>query len=66
MMECEKLSQFMKAQGMSTTWWEGVKSGTQDPWVKLKEFDTNKQMVQFNMKVDRTTNQVCYAPENPQ
>jgi hypothetical protein len=66
MAECEKLSVYMKSLGMSTEWWEGVKAGTQDPWAKLKDFDTNKQMVQFSMKVDPATQQVRYDPENPQ
>jgi hypothetical protein len=51
---------------MSTAWWEAVKAGTQDPWAKLKDFDTNKQMVQFSMKVDPATRQVRYDPENTQ
>jgi hypothetical protein len=66
MVECEKLAQYMQTQGMSTAWWEGVKAGTQDPWEKLKDFDTNKQMVQFSMKVDPATRQVRYDPENTQ
>jgi hypothetical protein len=62
MAECEKLSQYMASCGMSTAWWRAVKEGTQDPWEKLKEFDTNKQMVQFNMRVDHDTQQVKYEP----
>jgi hypothetical protein len=63
MIECEKLAQYMRTQGVSTEWWERVRAGTQDPWEKLKEFDTNKQMVQFNMKVDSATGQVNYTPD---
>jgi hypothetical protein len=63
MAECEKLAQYMRTQGMSTEWWQAVKAGTQDPWEKLKEFDTNKQMVQFNMKVDSASGQVNYTPD---
>lgn len=46
--ECEKLASYMRSQGLSTEWWENVKSNRQDPWAKLKINDINKQMVQFN------------------
>lgn len=48
--ETEKLSQWMKTQGLDTSWWESIKAGTQDPWVKLKANDVNDQMKQFNIK----------------
>jgi hypothetical protein len=62
MVECEKLAVYMRSMGTDTAWWNSVKAGTQDPWVKLKEFDTNHQMVQFNMKVD-SGGQVNYTPD---
>jgi hypothetical protein len=37
----------MKSQSLSVEWWENVKQGTQDPWVKLQENDPNKQCMQF-------------------
>lgn len=46
--ECEKLAGYMRSKGISTIWWENVKLNQQDPWVKLKVNDVNKQMVQFN------------------
>ena len=46
--ECERLAEYMRANGISTDWWESVKSNKQDPWAKLKVNDINKQMVQFN------------------
>ena len=46
--ECDRLAEYMKSQGMSTAWWEAVKTNQQDPWAKLKVNDVNKQMVQFN------------------
>ena len=61
MNEAEKLSTYMKSQGLDTSWWEAVKTGAQDPWERLKEFDTNKQMVQFSMSVDKLTNSVNYT-----
>jgi len=47
--ECDKLSAYMKTLGLSTDWWENVKSGTQDPWEKLRENDPHGQMKQFKM-----------------
>jgi hypothetical protein len=49
--ECDKLWAYLKSQGSNSDWWERVKAGTQDPWAKLKENDTNKQMRQFQMRV---------------
>jgi hypothetical protein len=45
---CDKLAEYMQENGISTEWWEAVKSNKQDPWAKLKVNDVNKQMVQFN------------------
>jgi len=45
---CDKLAEYMQENGISTKWWEAVKSNRQDPWAKLKVNDVNKQMVQFN------------------
>jgi hypothetical protein len=47
MMDSEKIADYMKARGDSTSFWENVKTGKQDPWQKLKENDINKQMVQY-------------------
>jgi hypothetical protein len=49
LVDCEKIAVYLKAQGLSTDWWEAVKNGTQDPWEKLKVNDINKQMVQFSL-----------------
>lgn len=64
MAECEVLSAYMRSIGLDTSWWQAVKAGTQDPWAKLKDFDTNNQMVQFTMKVDPANNRVNYVPES--
>jgi hypothetical protein len=50
MADCEKLTNYLRSQGIATDWWEAVKAGTQDPWEKLKINDINQQMVQFNLK----------------
>jgi len=49
MADSDKLASYMKSQNIDTTWWENVKLGKQDPWVKLNENDPNKQMRQFKM-----------------
>jgi hypothetical protein len=47
--DCIALADYMKNQGMDTEWWERVKTGQQDPWVKMRANDVNKQMVQFKL-----------------
>ena len=41
------LDEYMKSKGFDSSWWENVKTGNQDPWVKLQENDPNKQCMQF-------------------
>lgn len=50
--DSNKLADYMKSVGLSTTWWENCKLGTQDPWVKLKQNDVNGQMQQFKLNKD--------------
>lgn len=50
MKETEMLSIWMKQQGLSIEYWENIKSGTQDPWEKLKINDINNQMAHFKIK----------------
>jgi hypothetical protein len=38
----------MKSQGLDGSFLENVFAGTQDPWIKLNENDTNRQMMQFD------------------
>jgi hypothetical protein len=45
--DCARLNNYMKSQGLDGSFFENVFAGTQDPWVKLKENDTNRQMVQY-------------------
>ena len=56
MKESDQLSEYMKQQGLDTSWWFNVKQGTQDPWQKLKANDVNNQMKQF--KISATTGQL--------
>jgi hypothetical protein len=53
MEDVEKLSVYMKNKDLDTTWWEGVKAGTQDPWVKLQENDINNQCKQFQLPMNK-------------
>jgi hypothetical protein len=50
MAETERLSNYMKSQGLDISFWQNIKAGTQDPWEKLKANDINKQMMQFSVK----------------
>jgi hypothetical protein len=47
--ETEKLSQYMKSQGLDITWWENIKAKKQDPWEKLAANDVNNHMKQFKI-----------------
>lgn len=47
--ETEKLSRWMVAQGLDTTWWENIKFGKQDPWEKLAANDVNGHMKHFKI-----------------
>ena len=48
--ECDLLSEYMKSQGLDTSWWENVKLNKQDPWAVLMANDPNSQMKQFQVK----------------
>jgi hypothetical protein len=49
--ETEKLSTWMKEQGLDTSWWENIKSGKQNPWEKLVANDVNGHMKQFKLTI---------------
>lgn len=44
--DTEIIASHLKSKGIDLTFWENVKSGTQDPWEKLRKNDINKQMIQ--------------------
>jgi hypothetical protein len=52
MTDCDTLADYMKSQGLDTTWWEQVKAGKQDPWVKLRENDPNDQCKSWHVSYD--------------
>jgi hypothetical protein len=46
--DAAKIAQYLEKEcGISMKFFADIFRGTQDPWEKLKEFDVNKQMVQF-------------------
>jgi len=51
MQDTDKLSEYMKAHGMDITWWDNVKAGKQEPWIKLQQNDTNNQCKQFQISL---------------
>lgn len=51
MRECDQLNDYLKSIGQKATFWDNVKSEQQDPWQRLRENDTNKQMRQFQIKI---------------
>lgn len=44
--DTERLSVYLREQGLDMTWWENVKAQRQNPWEKLEANDINKQMIQ--------------------
>jgi len=50
--DTEKISQYMKSRGLDTSWWEGVKSGKNNPWKLMKDHDPNGQTVTLETKTD--------------
>ena len=48
--ECDKLDSFLKSLNQGNDFWDRVKDGKQDPWARLRENDTNKQMRQFTLR----------------
>jgi len=42
--DCDTIANYLKSQGKDTSFWDNVKAGTQDPWVKMRANDINKHM----------------------
>ena len=47
--DCRALAGHMRSQNLSTTFFENIWTGQQDPWEKLKRNDINHHMFQFEM-----------------
>lgn len=54
MIDTDRISTYMKSQGMDISFWENVKTGKQNPWEKLRANDVNKQMMQYNIKFNKS------------
>jgi hypothetical protein len=50
--DAERLSVYMKSVGIDTSWWEGVKIGTNDPATLLTKNDPNGQTCRFQEITD--------------
>jgi hypothetical protein len=61
--DCDVISNYMKDNGLDTSWWENVKSGKQYPWTRLQELDVNDQMKQFSMKTDHAGRVIEVTPD---
>jgi hypothetical protein len=48
--DTDKLAQHLKDRGVDISFWENVKLGKQDPWVKLEANDINRQMTTTRKK----------------
>jgi hypothetical protein len=54
--DSDRLAAFMKGRNLDTSWWQGVKSGKNNPFEKMKENDPNDQTSQFDLVVDQAGN----------
>lgn len=48
--DTERLSIYMKSIGLNIDWWEAIKIGKQDAWIKLHENDINGQTKTWHVK----------------
>lgn len=63
-LDCDKLTEVMKKHNLNTDWWENVKTGKQYPWEKLVKNDINKQMTQFQVRMNSQGRITEIAPDN--
>lgn len=61
--DCDTIAEYMRSIGLSTEWWESVKSGKSYAWEKLVALDVNRQMSQFVMELDERGQVVSYKPD---
>jgi hypothetical protein len=48
--DINRLAEYMKQQGLDTSFWENVKNGKQDPWERMRANDPNGQTTDFKIK----------------
>jgi len=56
--DTEKISQYMTSRNLDISWWEGVKSGKNDPFAKMTDNDPNGQTVIYRITQDSTGHNV--------
>jgi hypothetical protein len=50
MEDCNKIAEYLEKEcGINMEFYRKVMKNEQDPWAKLKEYDVNKQMIQFSL-----------------
>jgi hypothetical protein len=62
--DTEKISQYMTSQNLDISWWEGVKSGKNDPFAKMTANDPNGQTVIYRITQDSTGHNVIQKESN--
>jgi hypothetical protein len=56
--DSDRLAAYMTQQGLSTDWWQGVKTGKNQPWEKMAENDPNGQTSQYDVVQDSSGKKV--------
>jgi hypothetical protein len=51
--DSDKLAAHMRSHNLDTSWWDGVKTGANNPFEKMAENDPNGQTSQFDVVQDR-------------
>ena len=52
LIDSDRLAAYMTAQGLSTEWWQGVKTGVNDTYDKMSQNDPNGQIMRFDVVQD--------------
>jgi len=61
--DCDVVAEYMRKIGLDASWWVSVKSGKSYAWEKLIALDVNKQMSQFEMKLDKHGQVLSYSKD---
>lgn len=62
--DTDKIAQYMASNGFDTSWWEGVKAGTNNPWELMAANDPNGQTVQLRIKKDASGRNILQKVPN--
>ena len=52
LIDSDRLAAYMTAKGLSTEWWQGVKTGVNDTYDKMSQNDPNGQIMRFDVVQD--------------